>query len=249
MSEVHSGPCTGTRDVNARVAVGVDGCRNGWIAVWRRPNTQQLCTFSVFATPQDLLAQFASAGAIAVDIPIGLSERGPRAADRLARERLVGTRAASVFPTPVRAVLGSSSRIEASEIHFRIDGRRVSAQSWSILPKIRQWDAALRERPNLDERVYEIHPEVSFCAMNEGTGVRASKKTPAGLRMRHELLRRALGPAVPDAPSPPKGVGLDDLLDAYAALWSAERILAGAAQSLPSPPPKDSVGLRSAIWF
>jgi predicted RNase H-like nuclease len=229
-------------------AVGVDGCRHGWLAVWRAPDAVR-AAHAVFATPGELLATFAAAGAIAVDIPIGLSERGPRAADRLARERLVGTRAASIFPTPVRAVLDSASRTEASDVHFRIDGRRLSAQSWAILPKIRQWDAALRARPNLDERVYEIHPEVSFSAMNGGVGVRASKKTPAGLRLRHELLKRELGDLVPDELVPPKGVGLDDVIDAYAAFWSAQRILAGAATSLPAPPARDSVGLRSAIWF
>lgn len=248
MSESCPVVAAGPDRVDARTAVGVDGCRHGWIAVWRAVDAPR-SDVAVFATPRELLSRFAEAGAIAVDVPIGLSERGPRDADRLARERLTGTRAASIFPTPVRGVLDSRSRTEASDIHYRVDGRRVSAQTWAILPKIRQWDEALRERPNLDERVYEVHPEVSFSAMNDGPGVRASKKTPAGLRLRHELLRRALGAAVPLELVPPKGVGRDDLLDAYAALWSAQRILAGAAVSLPNPPARDAMGLRSAIWF
>ncbi|MBE5315243.1 MAG: DUF429 domain-containing protein [Xanthomonadales bacterium] len=40
-----------------------------------------------------------------------------------------------------------------------------------------------------------------------------------------------------------------DLADALAALWSAERIAAGRAGSLPSLPAVDSAGLQTAIWY
>jgi predicted RNase H-like nuclease len=41
----------------------------------------------------------------------------------------------------------------------------------------------------------------------------------------------------------------DDVVDALAALWSAERIHAGRAGSLTSPPAVDSAGLPMAIWY
>ena len=41
----------------------------------------------------------------------------------------------------------------------------------------------------------------------------------------------------------------DDLLDALAALWSAERIARSESESLPHPPERDSEGLTRAIHF
>jgi predicted RNase H-like nuclease len=37
--------------------------------------------------------------------------------------------------------------------------------------------------------------------------------------------------------------------DALAALWTAQRIHADRAGSLPSPPTEDSAGLQKAIWY
>ena len=41
--------------------------------------------------------------------------------------------------------------------------------------------------------------------------------------------------------------GLDDLLDAVAAAWSAQRVAEGSAQRLPDTPPTDARGLRMEI--
>lgn len=43
-------------------------------------------------------------------------------------------------------------------------------------------------------------------------------------------------------------VAVDDLLDAFAALWSARRIAAGVADALPTPAPRDAAGLPMVIW-
>jgi predicted RNase H-like nuclease len=43
----------------------------------------------------------------------------------------------------------------------------------------------------------------------------------------------------------PRGqYGSDDLLDAFAALWSGERVVAGKEFLLPAKPPLDTCGLR-----
>jgi len=44
-------------------------------------------------------------------------------------------------------------------------------------------------------------------------------------------------------------VAPDDIADAFAALWSAERLLAGTAQRLPEAPVHDSYGLPMHIWY
>jgi len=45
-----------------------------------------------------------------------------------------------------------------------------------------------------------------------------------------------------------KDVGHDDINDAFAALWTAERILAGTASVIPDQPPVDAAGLRMEMW-
>lgn len=46
-----------------------------------------------------------------------------------------------------------------------------------------------------------------------------------------------------------KGVATDDIADAFAALWSANRILIGAADRLPAASQYDSLGLPMHIWY
>jgi predicted RNase H-like nuclease len=63
---------------------------------------------------------------------------------------------------------------------------------------------------------------------------------------------RHFGPAAYDAVRdrfPAKDVAHDDILDAFATLWSAERILRGESRSLPESPPTDEFGLRMEIVY
>jgi predicted RNase H-like nuclease len=47
---------------------------------------------------------------------------------------------------------------------------------------------------------------------------------------------------------PPKGAGVDDMLDALACATVARRIHAGHAQPFPDPPGRDAFDLPVAIW-
>jgi predicted RNase H-like nuclease len=119
------------------------------------------------------------------------------------------------------------------------------------LPKIRQWDAFLRTDPSAHRVVREVHPEVSFAAMRGGRGLDLGKKTKGGQGIRTTLLGGYFGAAsVQRVVASNRGITcVDDSLDALAGLWTAERIIAGKAQTLPSPPERDSAGLSMAIWF
>jgi predicted RNase H-like nuclease len=46
-----------------------------------------------------------------------------------------------------------------------------------------------------------------------------------------------------------KDVGTDDIYDAFAALWTAQRICQGQAVVIPNPAPVDSTGLPMGIWY
>ena len=56
--------------------------------------------------------------------------------------------------------------------------------------------------------------------------------------MREKLRREKSTPAVED-----------DIIDAYAAIWAALRILHHRAEHLPVQPPIDAMGLRMEIWY
>ena len=228
--------------------VGVDGAGAGWVAVWRA------CaglTFAVYASPKALLDAHRQARVVAVDVPIGLAEHGARPVDSLARRFVGGRRACSVFSAPVRGILDAASQLEASRRHRAIDGRGFGAQAFGLLAKIRAWDTVLQADAHARAVVYEVHPEVSFAALNGGLGLAAGKKSEAGAAIRAQLLSEVYGTHMEAllAAVPRRLAARDDVLDAVAALWSAERIAAGVACSLPSPPGRDAVGLPMAIWY
>ncbi len=229
--------------------VGVDGAKSGWIAVWRGNEALMYC---VYDSANMLINAHADAQVVGVDIPIGLSESGSREADVQARRFVGGRRACSIFSSPVRGVLDAASQPEASRRHRAIDGRGFGAQSFAILPKIREWDSLLAVALHARDIVREIHPEVSFAALNGGAsmGLTHKKRSDKGRELRLALLAPIFGREEVEALLslvPRKEAAPDDVLDALVGLWSAERIASGIAVSLPSPPGRDSTRLISAI--
>lgn len=208
-----------------RVA-GVDGTKGGWIAI--ELDDGQFAADHVLRPVDTDFDELQGADVVAIDIPIGY---GPRLADPAARAFLSGA-ASTVFTTPRREVL---------EIPFG-PGLGVSAQSHALGPRI----IHVTRLAQSDPRVYEVHPEVSFRAMNDRQPLRHRKKFAGGALERVELLRRhgielAILGAAAAAP-------VDDVLDAAAAAWSANRIAHGQARSLPDPPELVE-GRRVAIWY
>lgn len=195
---------------------GVDGCPCGWIAVIRSADTLET---RVLCSDDDLIALFAQCPVVAIDIPIGLSEQG-RVCDTEAR-KVLGKRRSSVFSAPWRSLLAIRDYAEAKR------HKGVSKQAFAIYPKVAQVDGVLQRHQDLRSRVYEVHPEVSFMTWNDGRPL-ASKHTPDGRAARCALAEQYFG----RVPATPRGAKEDDLLDAMAALWTAERIAAGRAETL-----------------
>jgi len=210
---------------------GVDGCRGGWVVV----HHGRAAVHRDFASVLDAVSDDT---VIAVDMPIGLvdhHEPGGRDADRAARTQLVATRN-SVFSAPPRCVLGARTLAEA-----RRRGGRLTLQTLNLLPRIEDVDRVMT--PALQARVFEVHPELSFAAMDDGRPVVAPKRTADGARQRRHLLAR-VGVTVPERPT---GAALDDLLDACALSWSAGRIAHGTARRVPDVATFDRHGLRMDV--
>jgi predicted RNase H-like nuclease len=201
---------------------------------------------------RELLGDLEEVAALAIDVPIGLPDAGPRACDAAARRELGRPRSSSVFPAPVRPALAAASRQQASEITRAVDGRGVGAQAFGIWPKIREVDAILSRAPGLQRRVREVHPELAFQMLNSGRPLRHSKHDSKGLRTRIKLVDACFGPGTfaGTRESLARGAGADDdVLDALACLWSAGRIARGQLEVLPADPPLDRCGLRMEICY
>jgi predicted RNase H-like nuclease len=230
---------------------GVDGTPNGWAVVIS--DSGRSCVRKV-GRLSEIFDDPAAFAAVAIDIPIGLLdayEAGGRSCDRAARRLLGRARASSVFPAPVRPVLGATSypdactRSRASAPH----GKAISKQTFNILDKIKEVDDLLHRRPELRQIVREVHPEVSFAVL-AGKPMIHKKATRAGQDER----RRALLPAFPDLAEIEEeghreGLPIVDILDATVACWSARRIARRDYRTLPDDVPRDSVGLPMAIWI
>jgi predicted RNase H-like nuclease len=218
--------------VEASVLVaGVDGYRKGWVAVSLDPSGDvEVSTHVTFAEVLSLRARV-----IAVDVPIDPAGLGTRPADAAARAFVGAGRASSVFATPPRAALEARTFSEANEIARTITGKGISQQAFALGRKILEVHALAE----VDERVIEMHPEVSFCEL-ASVHVLESKHTPEGLDRRRELLADA-GVRLPGAV---RGVPEADLLDAAVGAWTAARYSAGKAQAVPAGH-ADRLG---AIW-
>jgi predicted RNase H-like nuclease len=213
------------------VVAGVDACRGGWVAIVL--GAGQFADSLFAATFAQLLGRLEDARAVGVDIPIGLPSEGVREADVAARA-FVGPRRSSVFPTPPRAALVAATYAEARGVLPSL-----SAQSFALGKKILEGEACL------EERVFEVHPEVSFAAL-AGRHLRHSKRSWNGQMERRRLLASA-GIELPDELTAGQAAA-DDVLDAAIAAWSAARKARGEAATLPDDPPVQD-GRPVAIWY
>lgn len=222
---------------------GVDGCPAGWIALIEQTETRRI-TAHVFLTFLDLVIA-RDTQVVAIDIPIGLTESGARECDLQARSCLGPKRGTSVFPAPVRSALDASTYPEANAKSMAAQKKGISKQAFEIYSKIREVDHALRSDRDLRSRVFEVHPELTFSTWAEGPIV-APKRTPEGHAIRRALIDAHFGPAAFDTARQQvnrKHAANDDIADAFASLWTAQRIIRGQCQTVPPDPPFDSHGL------
>ena len=242
-------------DAVPRWVAGVDGCKSGWIAVFRNLNAPRELQLRLFPDFAGILGSDPQPAIIAVDMPIGLPDTigpGGRGPEKAARAHL-GARQSSVFTVPSRAAVYEPeyrAACAAAESTSQ-PPKKVSKQCYYLFPKIREIDALMT--PGLEARVFEVHPELAFWRLNGEAAMSLPKKiksraNPDGLDQRRDLLvARGLPQDFLDQ-RPPRGCGRDDLLDAAANSLIAERIFLGRAKPFPVDFRRDERGLRMAIW-
>ena len=222
------------------VIIGIDGCKSGWFSVWE--NQDKSIHSSVFSNLNELKNFFKNESQliVGIDMPVVLSEVIPRQADQLAR-KLLSKKASSVFTAPTPEMLNQPNYEKASLVSKRLFGKSMSLQSWYLFPKIKDVQTMIHHE---DMQIYEIHPELSFRAMNNEQVILESKKTLEGFALRNSLLSMHFKNFIFEEIRrhyARKDVMDNDILDALAVLWSAKRIQSNQASFLPQTPEKPNM--------
>jgi len=232
------------------IAIGIDGCKAGWF--YFRCDGEAI-SYGVTKTLAEILADVKGEACILVDMPIGLLESGTieRQCDLQARAALSPGRASSVFPAPCRQALAASSYEEASEINERTLGRKLSKQSWALIPKIRELDDLLASSDLARASIRETHPEVCFRGLMGGP-MPYSKRTREGFLERRDLLKLVepaaeLMIAAAFLVHGGFDAGRDDIVDAFIAAICARA--AENLRTLPEKPKLDKRGLAMEICY
>ena len=220
--------------------IGVDACKTGWVGITSDLRGYFGATMGQLVATADSDGEL---GVVAIDIPIGLPLTSTRQADVLARG-LVGRRKSSVFSTPIRPALLAISYAEGLALNLRVTGKGITRQAYGLRRKILEVDAWVR---TVDRAVIEVHPEVCFATL-AGQPIEHPKRSWAGAEERRRLLASAGIKLPAEIGVAGERAGVDDVLDAAAASWTARRYAEGSATCHPETPEHFDDGPAAAIW-
>lgn len=229
---------------------GIDGCKAGWILI----TFDEEPGYEVLRTDDDLKDAFKRFDRILIDMPIGLEDENyTRKCDELLRKELGAEYASSVFSPPIRPALHAPSYVEANMQSYEFTEKKLTVQAWNITPKIKVVDRFLTEEPELQDVVFESHPELIFRNLNGGM-IFQKKNTKKGLRHRLSLVSE-LESIAKDFFRDIKEefrrneVEEDDIVDSMALALAAKQSKEKGLKTLPENPEKDSNGLVKAIHY
>ncbi|HVB13499.1 MAG TPA: DUF429 domain-containing protein [Candidatus Dormibacteraeota bacterium] len=225
--------------------IGADSCPGGWmVALEFADHSTALERWDT--AHLGAVTRRSSVAAAVIDIPIGLTSRGPRACDLEARRLLGRPGGSSVFPAPLRPMLAATNYQQAQRIRRGIEGKGCSRQAFGIQAKVAEVDDLVRHHKA--GKLHEGHPELVFRTVAGMAQPPASKHTREGRSARWRSLRAEFPYLEQLDPEPPSSA---DRLDAFACLWTARRIVAGTARWVPAQAdqldPELQVPMR--IWF
>jgi predicted RNase H-like nuclease len=222
--------------------VGADAYVGGWVAVALvNGRVDRVWTAPAIAP---LLADEPVGITVGVDLPLGGTPGDLRSADRAAKRRLGGQHS-KVFTVPPRPVWDEPTYAGANARCRELTGQGLSVQAYRLIPKMLEAESY---RDTDRHPLHEVHPELAFGTLAGGP-LAYGKKSWNGQMLRRSLLSRA-GIRLPAMLAEAGAVPPNDVLDAAAVAWCAERIARGEARHVPDPP--DQVDHRRrpiVIWY
>ena len=214
---------------------GIDGCRFGWVVAEEK--TKGDLSIQLIESLNYLESVISKKAIAGIDIPLAIHEKGFRMADAEARV-LLKSRASTIFSAPAKETLLSDNYNDACAINESICGKKISKQSWFLFSKIKEARTIFCQA-HKKIKLYEVHPELSFMAMNDMRVIELGKKTDEGFKMRHKLVKKLFSKfdfEQTRANFKRCDVADDDILDAIAVLWSTQKIVANMASYVPKKP-------------
>lgn len=251
----------------SRRYTGVDGCRGGWLAMTVKVDgdragadgigrgKQYAFTSTMFALHNHLLfgELCEISELVLIDIPIGLPDQGEeRESDRLVRQAL-RKRGGSIFPVPSREAVYAETYAAACEINVAQQGKKISKQTWNLVPKIKDIDRFLQRCPHCSEVLRESSPEYAFQILAGGP-LEYKKSDPRGIEERLALCtehlpgaRELFGQAVSRYPR--KECAPHDILDALVLALTAMLAEKGGKREVPEKRKRDRFGIPIQAVF
>jgi len=231
--------------------IGIDGCRYGWFVV---KTNQQDWKIELIKNINDLKIEDNITKQIIIDIPIGLPNRDLKAreCDIIAR-KLLGKRASSIFSAPIREILDAENYKTACSINKEFTGKKISLQTWNLIPKIKEIDNFLMKNKRYITVFNESHPELVFWFLNGKKDLINNKKSNDGILERLNILSKydsrvfeiynlALRKYLR------KDVKKDDIIDAIALALSAY-LSNNNLNGIPIKPEKDNFEIEMKIVY
>lgn len=230
-------------------AIGIDGCKGRWLLV---SLTHDGLDVHLYDQIEEICEHYAAADAMLIDMPVGLPESPLEIRPESALRKKLKGRASTVFNVPCRQAVQETEYAAASSVNYEVLGKRLSRQSFGILPQIREIDNFLQMEPSWKNRLMESHPEYCFALLNNGRPIVSNKRTPEGEAARIKLLMRyfpttqALIIRFHDK-YPGSRSKTDDLLDALVLAVIGAAGLRNGFHTLPDTVNEDSRGIRMQI--
>ena len=206
----------------ATLVGGIDASRGGWVLV-TTPVVPGRSTVKIAPDLKEIVSLLDArwVAAVGITIPIGLPSSRPRLCDLQARD-FVGPRATAILPAPLRSTLGSASFEEACSRSRAASGKTMPRQTFANLLRIEAVDGLMV--PERQKYLVEVHPEVSFREL-AGRPMANPKTVSQGRLERMEALRHPFPDIAQHVRRRARLVQPDDVLDAFAAAWSARRFV------------------------
>ena len=208
------------------IVAGADVWKGKWVVVIL--DDGHFSKGFVAATFAEVIENLNGVSIVGVDIPIGLPTGADRRVSDIEARAFVGSRSSSVFFTPPAELLDCASTSEANELARKLNIPGISAQTFGLKKQI----LAVRPFAERDDRIYEVHPEVSF---REACGEELPwpKSSWNGQMVRRAILANR-GIDLPQSLPELGSADPSDILDASIVAWSASRVANKLAERFPA---------------
>ena len=211
--------------------VGIDGCKDGWIAVSCPSSSFSEAKAHHYKKLSQLTKSFSYDSIVIIDIPLGLEVSSPNRKCDVEARKFLGLRSSTIFSPPCLEAVFCENYNQAKAINLTQTGKSISKQSWFLSKKILE----AREFSEKGFKLKEGHPECSFADF-AGRPLLDKKKSTRGIFKRVHILEQ-LGfrpPLLAEMLPENTAVGADDLLDAMILCWVARKFYNGESKKFPS---------------